>query len=182
MTAKINNLPKKLLILLLFYPLLVPACRETSKSSVNPGESGKIGVTVRSSSGDPILDEIAFEARGAISVFIRHMRNPQKGEEQFRIKYPFQADSGSGIDKEYLWLSDVTFKHGKYSALVANRPYYTSGLEPGDEVFIMMDDIADWMFLRDGKIIGGRSIKYLIEKIPPIDRDEEMERLLRLFE
>ena len=163
-------------VLFLLGALLVSSCRE---ASTPPEKSDRI---IRSDSGDPILDEIALEARETISDFIRHLRNPHKGEERFRIKYPFRADSGSGIDKEYLWLSDITFMNGSYFANVANRPYYTSGIELGSEVTFFMDDIADWMYIRNGKIVGGRSIKYLIDKIPPLDRDEEMERLLGLFE
>ena len=180
-------------VLFLFAALLMSACRDISipwgfpraksgaKSEAVSADSEKGGIAMRFASGDPVLDEIALEARAAISDFIRHMRNPQKGEEQFRIKYPFPADSGSGIDKEYIWLSGITFKNGRYYGCVANRPYYISGIKEGSEAAFSMDDIADWMYLRNGKIVGGRSIKYLIEKIPPLDRDEEMERVLSSF-
>ena len=187
----------KFFVLFLICTLSAAACRDTPVSQLLPWIKSKVNYetkneassaeleisdrTVRSASGDPALDEIAQEARETVSDFIRHMRNPRKGEEQFRIKYPFPADTGSGIDKEYLWLSDITFRNNRYFARVANRPYYTSDLEPGIEVIFSMDEIADWMYLKNGKIIGGRSIKYLIEKIPPIDRDEEMERILGFF-
>jgi uncharacterized protein YegJ (DUF2314 family) len=131
---------------------------------------------------DPVLEAIAEEARKTLPRFIRTMRNPQKGEKQFRIKCPFEADRGSGFGREYLWLADIRFENGNYYGAVASRPYYIRRLAPGSRTAFSMDDIADWMYVKDGKIAGGLSIKYLIEKIPPLDRDAELNSLLEFFE
>jgi uncharacterized protein YegJ (DUF2314 family) len=98
------------------------------------------------------------------------------------VKVPFAADEGNGLGREFLWLADVRYGDGVYSGTVASRPFYIEGLERGARVSFEAADIADWMYLRDGRIVGGRSVKYLIEMTGEIDRGGGMAELLNLFE
>ncbi|MDR1058843.1 MAG: DUF2314 domain-containing protein [Treponema sp.] len=132
--------------------------------------------------GDEALERAAGEARKSLPCFLRHLQHPLRGEEGFSVKYPFAADPGSGFLREYLWLGDIVFREGVYYGKILNRPYHIREIEAGMEVPFSFDDIADWMFLRKGKIIGGLSIRRLIEDIPPLDREEELNRILDLFE
>jgi uncharacterized protein YegJ (DUF2314 family) len=52
----------------------------------------------------------------------------------------------------------------------------------GDTITIDTDKITDWMYVQDEKIIGGRSIKYLLEKIPENQRSDEQRKILLMFE
>jgi uncharacterized protein YegJ (DUF2314 family) len=138
--------------------------------------------TRRTHFGDEALERIARDARERLPLFLEHLRHPRKGEGQFSVKYPFAADSGSGFFREYLWLGDIVLRRGVYYGKILNRPYHTGGLETGMEVPFSLEGIADWMYMKNGKISGGLSIKYLIEEIPPLDREEELNRILALFE
>jgi uncharacterized protein YegJ (DUF2314 family) len=133
-------------------------------------------------SGDEALEGIAQDAREGLPLFLEHLRHPRKGEGQFSVKYPFTADSGSGFSREYLWLGDIVLRKGVYYGKILNRPYHIEGLEAGMEVPFSLEGLADWMYVKEGAIAGGLSIKYLIEKIPPLDREEELNRILALLE
>jgi len=52
----------------------------------------------------------------------------------------------------------------------------------GGSIIIDTNKITDWMYIQDGKIIGGRSIKYLLEKIPETQRGGDQKKILRMFE
>jgi uncharacterized protein YegJ (DUF2314 family) len=138
--------------------------------------------TRRTHSGDEALERIARDARERLPLFLKHLQHPLRGEEGFSVKYPFAADPGSGFLREYLWLGDIVFREGVYYGRILNRPYHIGALEAGMEVPFSFDDIADWMYVKKGAIIGGFSIKYLIEAIPPLDREEGLNRILELFE
>jgi len=126
--------------------------------------------------------QIAIDARRTLTIFLRQLSRGDPRESGFSIKHPFRADDGSGIATEQLWLGDIRFRDGEYLGVVADDPLYLSGLRKGDTVTLDMDAITDWMYLRDGKIAGGRSIKYLLEQIPESQRSEGQRKILRMFE
>jgi uncharacterized protein YegJ (DUF2314 family) len=138
--------------------------------------------TIHLDGADEELARIGEDARNTLALFIRHLNRPRRGEGNFRIKVPFPASASSGFNREQLWLGDITFKNGTYYGRVLNTPFYVTDLSRGDLVPFSMDDITDWMFTCRGKIAGGRSIKYLLELIPPAERDREQQAMLALFD
>lgn len=142
----------------------------------------RIAPTLHLDQSDESLMRIAHNARDTLPVFFRHILNPAKNEANFSVKYPFRTDSGSGFSMEQLWLRDISFKNGVYYGVLANTPFYIASLKKGDTVSFSADEITDWMYTSGGKIIGGLSIKYLLEQIPLSERSEEQRAMLRMFE
>ena len=126
--------------------------------------------------------QIAIDARRTLPIFFRQLTRGDSRESDFSIKYPFKANDGSGIATEQLWLNGIHFRDGEYLGVLVGDPVYVSGIQKGDTVALDMDAITDWMYVRDGKIAGGRSIKYLLEKIPEGQRSEGQRKILRMFE
>jgi uncharacterized protein YegJ (DUF2314 family) len=177
-TGSENRIKMRNVFPLFLIPLLLLACggRATGKTPLAIADP-----TLHLDQNDAELDRIAEQARATLPVFVRRLRHPMDGDDNFRIKCPFRADSGSGFSREQLWLSDIRFKNGAYFGTVTNTPFYISGLKKGDTLSFSIDDITDWMYTRDGKIIGGLSIKYLLEQIPENERDKEQREVLSLF-
>ncbi|MDR1858424.1 MAG: DUF2314 domain-containing protein [Treponema sp.] len=125
---------------------------------------------------------IAIDARRTLPIFFRQLARGDAKESGFSIKHPFRADDGSGIGMEQLWLDGIHFKDGVFFGILAGDPAHVSGMQKGDTVALDMDAITDWMYVRDGKIAGGRSIKYLLEQIPESQRSEGQRKILRMFE
>jgi uncharacterized protein YegJ (DUF2314 family) len=138
--------------------------------------------TLHLNQADEELRLIALNAKDTLPIFFRHMLRPAKNESGFCIKYPFRTDSGSGFSMEQLWLSEISFKDGVYYGVLVNNPFYISSMKKGDTVIFSADEITDWMYAKNGKIIGGRSIKYLLEQIPASERGEEQRQRLQMFE
>jgi uncharacterized protein YegJ (DUF2314 family) len=137
--------------------------------------------TIAMETADEELAKIAEEAGQALYDFIRTLQRPGPGEEGFCVKYGFNAEQGSGFNKEYLWLSDISFKDGFYFGKIMNIPQYIPYFKQGDTVSFIIDDVVDWMYQDNGKIVGGKSIKYLIEQIDEEDRSVELTRLYEKF-
>jgi uncharacterized protein YegJ (DUF2314 family) len=151
--------------------------------SCGPGERDEgLNPIIQTEENDPVLRAIALSARESLSEFTRKLQNPSDGEYNFQVKYPFACDPDSGYAYEHLWLRDIEFRDGKFLGTLANSPFYVQNLSLGGRVEFFLDDISDWMYMKQDRIQGGKSIKYLIEKIPPAERDERMRQYLEFFE
>jgi uncharacterized protein YegJ (DUF2314 family) len=128
---------------------------------------------------DEEILQIAEDARNTLSGFFRHLNRPGAGEKQFCVKYPFPTGNDNGM--EQLWLTGIYFKNGKYYGILEGSPTHLNGMKKGDTVIFEADSITDWMYIRHDKIIGGYSIKYLIEKIPENQRSDREFKLLQMF-
>jgi uncharacterized protein YegJ (DUF2314 family) len=137
--------------------------------------------TVITAQADRELLRIADEARAGLPVFFRQMARAEAGESNFSVKHPFYMDEGGDVGTEHIWLTGIHFKNGRYYGKLAGTPVHLSGLKKGETITFIADDITDWMYVKDGKIVGGWSIKYLLEQIPKDKRTEVQGRLLEMF-
>jgi uncharacterized protein YegJ (DUF2314 family) len=138
--------------------------------------------TVIAAPADREILRIADEARAGLPVFFRQLARPETGESNFSVKYPFSADEGGDVSTEHIWLTGIHSKNGRYYGKLAGTPVHLSGMKRGDTITFIADDITDWMYVKDGKIVGGLSIKYLLEQIPKDKRSEVQDKLLEMFE
>ena len=60
---------------------------------------------------------------------------------------------------------------GRYSGRFANAPRDLPGKKAGEVALFSEADISDWMFTRNGKIVGGETIKPLLKSLPKADAD-----------
>ena len=136
--------------------------------------------TIEVVQSDKEIERIADNARRALPIFFRNLNTPENGANNFYVKYPLSSDDGDVEPKvrEQVWLGDIRLKNNACYGTLAN----TARSRGQKRVTIDMDKITDWMYIQDGKIIGGRSIKYLLEKIPDDQRNEDQRKILRMFE
>jgi uncharacterized protein YegJ (DUF2314 family) len=162
--------------LFLLCAVLLFSCEKTSE----PPEAA----VARVYQDDMDIARIAEDARNTLPVFFRYLTTSGAGANAGKdcyVKYPFLADEDSGVDKEQVWLTGIQFSNGKYFGVLVNAPRHLSGMKRGDRVIFDMDTITDWMYIRGGKITGGESIKYLLEKIPEDRRSDRERELLRML-
>ena len=148
-----------------------------------PRENEAVQHTIaRMEHSDEALLQIAEDAQRTVHLFFRNLLRTDLGGENFSIKYPFMADSDSGIVSEQVWLSGIQFDNGLYYGVIVSEPQHLTGMRRGDTVMFDVDEITDWMYTQNGRIIGGRSIQYLLEQIPEAQRSEEQRRILLRFD
>jgi uncharacterized protein YegJ (DUF2314 family) len=128
---------------------------------------------------DEEIVKIAEDARRTLPIFFRKLARPEKGADNFCVKYPLSAYNGG---TEYVWLASIRFKDGLYYGNIANSTRLVDSVSKGDAIIFDTDKIADWMYVQNGKIMGGRSIKYLLEKTPEDRRSESQRKILGMFD
>ncbi|MCL2557476.1 MAG: DUF2314 domain-containing protein [Treponema sp.] len=124
---------------------------------------------------------IAENARETLDVFFRHLSAPGEGESDFFVKCAFRVD-GDDISAEQIWIGDIALQDGLFYGVVSSAPIHLDEIAIGDSVQFDIGAITDWMFTRNGMIIGGHSIRSLLQRIPEEERSESQRRTLQMFE
>jgi uncharacterized protein YegJ (DUF2314 family) len=124
---------------------------------------------------DAEVNDAIARARSTLPTFWASFAAPDPWEAGHCLKMRFRNAANDG---EYIWLGDVkALGDGRYSGRFANMPVYLPGQQLGELVEFGEADIADWMFLRSGRIVGGETIRLLLESLPKADADALRARL-----
>ena len=115
---------------------------------------------VGASGDDPKMLTATAEARKTWPDFVKAFRNKPENSESFSAKFPFDAPD----QKEFMWVEVVSIKGDTVVGRLGNDPVWVKDLKLGDEVKMNVSELSDWMYLKDGEIVGGYTVKVLMEK------------------
>ena len=117
---------------------------------------------------DPEMNAAIARGRGTLPTFWASYEAPKPSEAGHALKVRFSTRKGG----EHIWIAEVKkLPNGAYSGRFANEPRDLPGKHAGDEVKFSEADISDWMFMRNGKIVGGETIKPTLKSLPKADAD-----------
>jgi len=123
--------------------------------------------TVYVKSSDSKMDDAIRQARATVGEFITALQAPKSGERGFAIKKPFLVQ---GTTHEHIWLSNVTYDGKVFHGRVDNEPVDAKNVKLGDKATVGPEELSDWMFARDGKLVGGQTIRALYDLKSPAGR------------
>ncbi len=109
------------------------------------------------------MKQAVHQARRTVGVFIQALQHPAAGQYDFEVKKPFHQ----GDAVEHLWLSDVSFSGNRFHGHVDNMPRKIKGLKMGDHVSVNPNEISDWAFVENGRLVGGYTIRVLFSELSP---------------
>jgi uncharacterized protein YegJ (DUF2314 family) len=106
-------------------------------------------------SDDARMKTAMTEAKATAGDFIEALRNRSPGASGFAVKIPLQA----GSHTEHVWVNRVSFDGKLFHGVVNNEPTIATGVKIGDRVTARPDEISDWMYVRNRRLVGGRTIR-----------------------
>src|ERR1043165_3527092 len=119
--------------------------------------------------GDPEMAAAIAKARASLPVFWASYEAPKPSEEGHSLKARFAVPNRRN-SHEHIWMAEVKkLPGGRYSARFANQPRDLPGKRAGDLAEFTEADISDWMFMRNGKIVGGETIRPLLKSMSKAD-------------
>lgn len=125
--------------------------------------------------GNPEMVAAITKARATLPAFWASYAAPKSSEDGHSLKVRFPT---RGTNGEHIWMAEVKkLSDGRYSGRFANQPRDLPGKRAGDLVEFTEADISDWMFLRNGKIVGGETIRPMLKLMPRADADALRARL-----
>jgi uncharacterized protein YegJ (DUF2314 family) len=98
--------------------------------------------------------------------FLAVLKAPKKTQEQFAVKFVVEVKD----EAELLWMNEPKFEKGVFTGKLANVPALAKHLKAGDVVKVKEDDVVDWMYVEDGKLQGGYTIRAQRKFIQATDR------------
>ena len=137
------------------------------------------GAAVRAEDRSPVIDVNSANAemnaaiakgRATLPTFWASYDAPIPSETGHSLKVRFANPRNN--NGEHIWIAEVKkTADGRYSGRFANAPRDLPGKKAGDVAEFKEADISDWMFTRNGKIVGGETIKPLLKAMPKADAD-----------
>jgi uncharacterized protein YegJ (DUF2314 family) len=124
---------------------------------------------VKVTSADVDMNAAIARARDTLPTFWASYDTPKPSETGHGLKVRFAV----GPDRfEHIWMSEVEkLPDGSFSGRFANQPSDLPDKNEGDQVEFKQADITDWLFIRNGKVVGGESIKLLLKSMPKEQAD-----------
>lgn len=144
-------------------PLVLLIATSCTPSSTDPTSENDPLAVVEVANDDPAMQKAIAEARGSVDRFIAALQNPSPTQESFSIKMLVE----DGEKGEHMWLFPVEFQDGVFKGQVNNDPADLPNVKFGDERSVSQDQITDWMYMEEGRIAGGYTLRVLIEQAPP---------------
>lgn len=159
-----------LLFALSVLPLLGCDSAATTSSSDDPfasAEDSHNPPVIDIPEGDKAMAAAIEKARATVDKFIAALKTPSETQDSFAVK----LEVTDGETSEFMWLNAVAYRDGTFTGTLNNEPRDLTTVSLGDELSVPKTDIADWMYLDEGRIAGGYSIRVLMEAAPPEQRE-----------
>jgi uncharacterized protein YegJ (DUF2314 family) len=116
---------------------------------------------------DPEMVAAIDAARQSVGQFIEAFSHPKPGQRAFLVKIAFSRNS----QVEHLWIADLDF-HGKTpTGVIADSPIRLD-LKFMQRVDIDISQLSDWMYVEDGKLVGGYTTRVLRRRMSTSERKE----------
>lgn len=142
-------------------------------SSCDTGQTTKI-----EREGQPIIYSVTdndTEMNDAIKLanqtlykFNDALKNKNSDLQYFALKTRFNTANGG----EHIWVSNITLEDNKYFGVVNNLPETIKGIKMGDTIQVKNDNISDWMYVDNQKLLGGYTIRLLRKRMTEIERKQ----------
>ncbi|HEY4256149.1 MAG TPA: DUF2314 domain-containing protein [Candidatus Udaeobacter sp.] len=154
-----------LLAILSFGMRAVPAAeQDTGRVTPASGDPGYAQV----SDNDKQMDRAVENAQRTLGFFIAALKAKQGGDTVFEIKKGFI----DGDKVEHLWMKRITYDGKNFHGEIDNRPREVNNVHLGQRFTVAPEAVSDWMFLKDGKLIGGYTTRVLYARLSPEDKAE----------
>ena len=139
------------LLVLILSPASLPAFAQSG---------GIVGVP----SADAAVKFAQEKARASLPDFWKALEKPSAGEEKFSLKV---GVSTGGNDSEHIWVNEIVrLSDGRFAGRLNNDPRDIEGKKSGDRIEFDEAQIFDWMFMRNGKIVGNETMRPLLNHMP----------------
>jgi uncharacterized protein YegJ (DUF2314 family) len=128
------------------------------------GESDS-GNVVHVSDTDPAMNKAMADARATVDQFADALRNPGK-----RSDFSLKARFTEGSTTEHMWVNEVRVEGDVFKGKVGNDPDNLKKVRFGQSCSIPRDRVSDWMYVENGKLVGGTTLRVLRDKMSPAER------------
>jgi uncharacterized protein YegJ (DUF2314 family) len=122
---------------------------------------------------DAEMNTAISNARRTLPEFWKEFENLSAGETDFALKLPITDANGT----EHFWLTSIEKRDGQIFGTINNDPNTVKSVHNGQRIEILEAQVSDWMYMRNGKIVGNYTLRPLMKRMSP----EELEQVKSLL-
>jgi uncharacterized protein YegJ (DUF2314 family) len=126
------------------------------------------------SGDDEEMNAAIQEAIRNYPLFEQAMQQPDSSLTDFAVKMKF-AYGDDNI--EHMWVSDLHLISGQFFGVLNNDPVNIEKIKAGDTLRVIRDKISDWMYVKNGKLQGGYTLKVIYKNMNEKEKKEFRESL-----
>lgn len=115
---------------------------------------------------DAEMKEAFQQARLGLDDFLSTWRNPPAGITGFSVK----VGVSEGENTEYFWISPFREEAGSFVGVVNNEPQLVTSVKLGGEIAFANDQIVDWLYNKQGRMVGNYTARAMLKKEPESER------------
>ena len=115
---------------------------------------------------DPKMSAAKDKARSTVDQFFAALNSPKPTQSAFSVKLPIK----DGEHVEHMCLTPVHFAGDKFVGLINNEPDRVTTVKLGDEAEVAKTEISNWMYVDNGKLIGGYTLRVLRDGLSAEER------------
>ena len=117
---------------------------------------------------DAEMNNIIIKAKQTLPEFYKVLESGNPNHEAFAVKVRFKINN----DGEHIWINSLFKRNGEYFGVVDNLPEFAKEVKQGDTIKIDTDKVSDWMYLDNGELKGGYTIRLLRTRMSEEERIE----------
>ena len=117
---------------------------------------------------DPRMNAAIDKARTTVNNFIVALKSRKAGQTQFSVKMAVT----DGKHVEHMWLFPVTFDGKRFRGPINNDPELVKHVKIDQEMSVDSSQISDWMYVENGKLVGGHTLRVLRDAMSSAERAE----------
>ncbi|UXN68175.1 DUF2314 domain-containing protein (plasmid) [Devosia neptuniae] len=110
---------------------------------------------------DAQMNAAMDKARAALPEFWARFADPAANEADFSLKLGISDNVGT----EHFWCGEIEGDAKAATCVIANEPVNVHTVAYGERVAVDPEIISDWLYYRDGKIVGGETIRVLLPRL-----------------
>jgi uncharacterized protein YegJ (DUF2314 family) len=122
---------------------------------------------------EPAMTQAIAQARGTMPEFLTTLQTPNANQSGFAVKYPFEE----GGRVEHMWVSEVSYDGSVLRGVLNNHPKDLHKLKAGDPVEVSPAQVSDWMYVEDGRLVGGYTLRVMVRNYTAEEKRELEESL-----
>ena len=164
--AKHTETFMKQFLVTLIAMLVCAAGQEVAQTAGPPANTHARPSYAKVSNDDPRMARAVENAQRTLGFFMAALRAKKDGDTVLEIKKAFV----DGDKVEHLWIKRVTYDGKSFHGQIDNQPAEIGNVHAGQRVTVAPREVDDWMFLKDGKLIGGYTTRVLYARLSPEDK------------
>ncbi len=115
---------------------------------------------------DRAMGQAIQRARATLPHFFKLLTGAHGKKHGFGLKSAIR----DGDAVEHMWLLDPKQVNGEWTGVIDNVPRTVSSVKMGLRYAIPHGSISDWMYMENGKLYGGYTIRVLAERVSPEEK------------